>query len=175
MQHYPPLTPPKRGILKGKQRAEYGASLIEELAKRLTIEYGHGFNKTNLWYMRQFYLSFQNLHALRGELTWTHYRLLLKIEKREKELIELEIKLSKDKKMNRIAMVIKNRLSLRPPQADSLNILAELADKLTLKKHTPSSSRERNKLTPNPSQEGNKKKSSHGRGFRGGFFPSART
>src|SRR3972149_11255395 len=46
--------------------------------------------------------------------------------------------------MNRIAQSIKNRLSLRPPQADSLNILAELTDKLDLNKHTP-----------NPSQEGN--------------------
>ena len=46
--------------------------------------------------------------------------------------------------MNPIANSIKNRLSLRQPQADSLNILAEMADKLTLKKHTP-----------NPSQEGN--------------------
>src|SRR3990172_6802776 len=46
--------------------------------------------------------------------------------------------------MNRIVNSIKNRLSLRQPQADSLNILAELADKLMLKKHTP-----------NPSQEGN--------------------
>src|SRR3990170_8953793 len=46
--------------------------------------------------------------------------------------------------MDRIAINIKNRLSLRPPQTDSLNILAELADKLTLKKHTP-----------DPSQEGN--------------------
>ena len=46
--------------------------------------------------------------------------------------------------MNRISQSIKNRLSLRPPQAESLNILAELADKLMLKKHTP-----------NPSQEGN--------------------
>ena len=45
--------------------------------------------------------------------------------------------------MNRIATSIKNRLSLRQPQAESLNILAELTDKLTLKKHTP-----------NPSQEG---------------------
>lgn len=71
------------GEQQGKQRAEYGVSLIEELAKRLTVEYGQGFNKTNLWYMRQFYLSFQNLHALRGELTWTHYRLLLKTEKPE--------------------------------------------------------------------------------------------
>ena len=38
--------------------------------------------------------------------------------------------------MNRVAIAIKNRLSLRPPQADSLNILAELTDRLTLKKPT---------------------------------------
>ena len=38
--------------------------------------------------------------------------------------------------MNRIAQSIKNRLSLRPPQADSLNILAELTDKLTLQKNS---------------------------------------
>ncbi|MBI4688536.1 MAG: hypothetical protein HY756_12325 [Nitrospirae bacterium] len=65
---------------KGAERAEYGRTIIEDLAKRLTSEYGKGFNKTNLWYMRQFYLAFQNLHAVRGELTWTHYRLLLKVE-----------------------------------------------------------------------------------------------
>jgi predicted nuclease of restriction endonuclease-like (RecB) superfamily len=33
--------------------------------------------------MKQFYLAFKNLHALRGELSWTHYRLLLKVEKEE--------------------------------------------------------------------------------------------
>ncbi|MBI1810477.1 MAG: DUF1016 domain-containing protein [Nitrospirae bacterium] len=68
---------------RGKQRAEYGAALIEGLSKRLTAEYGQGFNKTNLWYMKQFYLAFQILHAVRGELSWTHYRLLLKVEKDE--------------------------------------------------------------------------------------------
>ncbi len=50
--------------------------------------------------------------------------------------------------MNRIAQSIKNRLSLRPPQADSLNILAELTDKLTLKKHTPCPSLEGNAKSP---------------------------
>ena len=49
--------------------------------------------------------------------------------------------------MNRIAQSIKNRLSLRPPQADSLNILAELTDKLILKKHTPCPSQEGNALS----------------------------
>ncbi len=64
----------------GKERAEYGKALIEELSKRLAADYGRGFTTTNLWYMRQFYLTFTNFHALRGELTWTHYRLLLKVE-----------------------------------------------------------------------------------------------
>lgn len=48
--------------------------------------------------------------------------------------------------MNRIATSIRNRLSLRPPQAESLNILAELTDKLTLKKPTPDHSQEGNFL-----------------------------
>ncbi|HLG30110.1 MAG TPA: DEAD/DEAH box helicase family protein, partial [Candidatus Brocadiales bacterium] len=50
--------------------------------------------------------------------------------------------------MNRIAIAIKNRLSLRPPQADSLNILAELTDRLSLKKHTPGPSQEGNRKSP---------------------------
>lgn len=64
----------------GKQRAAYGKQIIESLANRLTSEYGKGFNRSNLWYMRQFYATFEKLHALRGELSWTHYRLLLKVE-----------------------------------------------------------------------------------------------
>lgn len=66
---------------KGKQRAGYGQTLIEELARRLTKNYGKGFTESNLKYMRQFYLVFSNRHALRDDLNWTHYRLLLKIEK----------------------------------------------------------------------------------------------
>jgi predicted nuclease of restriction endonuclease-like (RecB) superfamily len=68
---------------KGKERAEYGKELVENLSERLTLEYGKGFNTTNLWYMRQFYTTFEKLHALRGELSWTHYRLLLKIERED--------------------------------------------------------------------------------------------
>ena len=65
---------------KGKERAEYGQELIKQLSKKLTKKHGKGFNTTNLWYIRQFYTVFQNFHALRGELSWTHYRLLLKVE-----------------------------------------------------------------------------------------------
>ncbi len=65
----------------GEQRAEYGKHLVKELSIKLTNDFGKGFTRTNLWYMRQFYTLFSNLHALRGELSWTHYRLLLKVEK----------------------------------------------------------------------------------------------
>ena len=67
----------------GKLRAEYGKALVGKLAERLSSEYGKGFNSSNLWYMRQFYGTFEKLHALRGELSWTHYRLLLKVERED--------------------------------------------------------------------------------------------
>ncbi len=65
----------------GEHRAEYGKHLIKELSKRLTRDYGKGFNERNLWYMKNFYFIFPKVNALRAELTWTHYRLLLKVEK----------------------------------------------------------------------------------------------
>ena len=65
----------------GNDRATYGSFLISNLSGKLTREYGKGYTESNLKYMRQFYLTFEKSHALRGELTWTHYRLLLKVEK----------------------------------------------------------------------------------------------
>ena len=64
---------------QGKHRAEYGSKLLPYLSKKLQADFGKGFNTSNLAYMKQFYLSFPIFHAVRGELTWTHYRLLLKV------------------------------------------------------------------------------------------------
>ncbi|MGI6510200.1 MAG: PDDEXK nuclease domain-containing protein [Erysipelotrichaceae bacterium] len=64
----------------GKDTAEYGQGLIQELSKQMTKDFGKGFTVTNLKYMRQFYLTFPNGHALRGELSWTHYRSLMRVE-----------------------------------------------------------------------------------------------
>jgi len=90
---------------KGKKRAEYGTFLIKNLAVQLTAEFGNGFTKRNLWNFRQFFLYFPIVNAvrsqssdihkteslpgnpesirysLRSELTWTHYRLLMRVEK----------------------------------------------------------------------------------------------
>jgi predicted nuclease of restriction endonuclease-like (RecB) superfamily len=68
---------------QGKATAEYGTRLITELSKRLRTGFGKGFDRSNLWYMRSFYLAFPKIDAVRRELTWTHYRLLLKVERAE--------------------------------------------------------------------------------------------
>ncbi|MBB6625093.1 DUF1016 domain-containing protein [Clostridium gasigenes] len=65
---------------KGKERADYGNQLIKRLSEELTKEFGKGFTSTNLKTMRKFYLTFENSHSLRDQLSWTHYRLLIKIE-----------------------------------------------------------------------------------------------
>ncbi|MBN1663554.1 MAG: DUF1016 family protein [Deltaproteobacteria bacterium] len=64
----------------GAGRAQYGARLLPRLAERLTAEFGKGFDASNLRYMRLFYQAFPNCDALRHELSWTHYRLLLGVE-----------------------------------------------------------------------------------------------
>ena len=68
---------------KGKERAEYGANLLKMLSIKLTRDFGRGFDESNLRYIRLFYLKFPNCDALRHELTWTHYRLLLRLEREE--------------------------------------------------------------------------------------------
>jgi len=64
----------------GAGRAQYGAKLLPRLAERLTAESGKGFDVSNLRYMRLLYHAFTNCDALRHELSWTHYRTLLRVE-----------------------------------------------------------------------------------------------
>jgi len=65
---------------KGNAKAVYGEQLIPMLSKQLTQQFGKGFSKSNLAYMRQFYNMFSNFHAVRGNLSWTHYRLIMKVQ-----------------------------------------------------------------------------------------------
>jgi len=65
---------------QGQARAAYGQRQLAALSGRLTALFGKGFTVNNLRYMRQFYLTFPIRHAVRGELGWTHYRALLRVE-----------------------------------------------------------------------------------------------
>jgi predicted nuclease of restriction endonuclease-like (RecB) superfamily len=69
---------------QGKERAEYGKYTLKNLSKKLTLEFGKGFDESNLRNMRSFYHSFPICDALRHELSWTHYRLLIRLDSSEK-------------------------------------------------------------------------------------------
>ena len=67
----------------GSARAEYGKRVLSDLARRLTTEFGEGFKLSNLRNFRQFYLSFTEQeirHTVCSELTWSHLRLLMRVE-----------------------------------------------------------------------------------------------
>lgn len=64
----------------GKEKAEYGSALLESLSKDLKLRHGKGFSKSNLIYMRLFYLKYQKSETMSHQLSWSHYFELLKIE-----------------------------------------------------------------------------------------------
>jgi predicted nuclease of restriction endonuclease-like (RecB) superfamily len=70
---------------QGNSKAVYGKATLKNLANELTVEFGKGFDERNLNNMRAFYKSFPIWNALRTELSWTHYRLLSRIESEDKK------------------------------------------------------------------------------------------
>ncbi len=64
----------------GNMRADYGKSILQKLSAHLTEDFGKGFSVRTLQQMKKFYVMFPNTNALRSQLTWTHYRLLLSVE-----------------------------------------------------------------------------------------------
>lgn len=70
----------------GNVRAEYGKEILKKLSKRLSEEHGKGFDTRNLRKMRQFYLMFQKWDSVSTELSWTHYRHLIKVENEKARL-----------------------------------------------------------------------------------------
>jgi predicted nuclease of restriction endonuclease-like (RecB) superfamily len=89
----------------GKDRAEYGKSLLQELSKTLTKEFGKGFSVTNIQQMRNFYLSYQKQQTLSAKsenaiqqissvefkLSWSHYLKLMRIDdENERKFYEIE-------------------------------------------------------------------------------------
>ncbi len=68
---------------KGKERADYGTQLIEQLSEELTRTYGKGFSKRNLQYFRSFYLTFNDLKIVQTRLhnlSWSHILQTLRID-----------------------------------------------------------------------------------------------
>lgn len=69
---------------QGQDRAGYGEYLIKYLSEQLQPEFGSGFSRRQLELFRQFYRSFPIANALRSQLGWTHYKLLIRLDNQQK-------------------------------------------------------------------------------------------
>ncbi len=65
---------------KGKEKAEYGSSLLKNLSKDLKLKHGKGFGRNNVYLMRQLYLRYPKFRTLSGKLTWSHYTEIINID-----------------------------------------------------------------------------------------------
>ena len=64
----------------GNPRADYGDGLLKELSIQLTKDFGKGFDESNLRRIRQFYILFPKRATVWHELSWTHYKSLMRVE-----------------------------------------------------------------------------------------------
>lgn len=85
---------------QGKDRADYGNYLIKYLSEQLQPEFGSGFSERELHRYRQFYRTFPIVDSLRTQLSWTHYRTIIRID-------------NEDKREYYIAETVKNNWSVR--------------------------------------------------------------
>ena len=69
---------------EGKDRADYGKYLIKYLSEQLQPEFGSGFSVRQINLYCQFYRTFENVHTLYAQLSWSQYKLLLTVENQDK-------------------------------------------------------------------------------------------
>jgi predicted nuclease of restriction endonuclease-like (RecB) superfamily len=65
---------------EGQKKAMYGSELLNRLSKDLSLSYGKGFSRSNLFQIRAFYLKFQKIQTLSGFLSLSHYVEILKAD-----------------------------------------------------------------------------------------------
>ena len=64
----------------GHEKAEYGSDVLNRLSRDLTEQYGKGFSRGNIFYMRKLFLTYPKVQTVSELLSWSHYVELLKIE-----------------------------------------------------------------------------------------------
>lgn len=105
----------------GESRAKYGNEIIKEYSDKWTKELGKGYSERNLRNMRTFYLRFKKWHALRTELTWTHYRCLLSIKDDRKLAYYISIAVSQNISYRELQQRIKSKEYERVGYKEELN------------------------------------------------------
>jgi len=64
----------------GAYQSEYGSQLLDRLSEDLTLSFGKGFSRSNIFQIRLFYIKIPIVQTLSGQLTWSHYSEILKAD-----------------------------------------------------------------------------------------------
>lgn len=97
---------------QGAERAGYKEYLLKNLSAQLVSEFGSGFSRRQLELCRQLYLTFPIANALSSQLTWTHYKALVRLD-------------DPDKRRFYIAEAVKNAWSVRQMERQINSLLYE--------------------------------------------------
>ena len=102
----------------GEKRAKYGEMIIKEYSKKLIVELDKKYSYRNLMNMRKFYIIFNNekVNALRTQLTWTHYRILLSIKDIDEIIYYINVAISRNLSYRQLQELIRNNEYKRLPE-----------------------------------------------------------
>ena len=93
----------------GAKRAKYGNELIKKWSSKLQLTYGKKYSRSNLFYMRQFYITFPNIQPLAGQLSWSHYQELLPIKDENKRNYYINLSITNNLSKRKLREEIKNK------------------------------------------------------------------
>lgn len=106
----------------GKERAKYGDGLIKKWSEELTKMYGNNYNYSNLFKMRQYYITFEKLDAVRLQLTWTNIKKLMSIKNENKRNYYINICIKQNLSSRKLIELIKSNAYERLSETDKNNI-----------------------------------------------------
>ena len=106
----------------GLNRAKYGDNLIKKWAIKLEKIFGNNYSKRNLMLYRKFYLLYPKVNALRIQLNWTHYRMLLSIKNESERNYYINYTILNNLSTRELEKAIKSRSYERLVYTDKENI-----------------------------------------------------
>ena len=110
------------GKLLAEAGKHYGEGIIKKYSTRLTKELGKGYGISSLKNMRKFYY-FSKSHALRGHLTWTHYKHIMTLKKTNEIDYYINISIKQNLTERQLSQKIKNKEYERLPEETKLKLI----------------------------------------------------
>ncbi len=106
----------------GEKRAKYGDGLIKKWSKRLVLEYGKGYDYTNLSRMRKLYITFEKIGTPSQQLSWSHYYKLLSIKNTNEMNYYINLSINQNLSVRKLRDAIKTKSFERSTIKDKNNI-----------------------------------------------------